>query len=133
MVYELWVNSKLASERISALDFFWSSAWDPVFDHFGALPFIYGTIVTAIVSLVIAVPLGLGRRDLPRRTGAHAELSDTTAFLIDLLAAVPSVIYGLLGIFVVVPLMRTTIGPALKAHSWVSCRSSKAPITASAC
>lgn len=113
MVYELWINSKLARNAFG-ISFFWSSAWDPVADHFGALPFIFGTIVTAIVSLLIAVPLGLAAAIFLAEL-APRELSDTTAFLIDLLAAVPSVIYGLLGIFVVVPLMRTTIGPALKA------------------
>jgi phosphate transport system permease protein len=113
MVYELWANSKLARNQFGA-SFFWSSAWDPFFGHFGAAPFIYGTIVTAIVSLVIAVPLGLAAAIFLAEL-APRKLSDTTAFLIDLLAAVPSVIYGLLGIFIVVPFMRTTLGPLLKA------------------
>jgi phosphate transport system permease protein len=112
MVYELWVNSKLTRAQFG-VSFFWSSAWDPVFEHFGAAPFIYGTIVTAIVSLLIAVPLGLAAAIFLAEL-APRKLSDTTAFLIDLLAAVPSVIYGLLGIFIVVPLMRTTLGPLLK-------------------
>ena len=88
--------------------------WDPVSDDFGAAPFIYGTLVTAVVSLAIAVPLGLAAAIFLAEL-APRRLSDSIAFLIDLLAAVPSVIYGLLGIFVVVPLMRTTIGPALKS------------------
>jgi phosphate transport system permease protein len=112
MVYELWINSKL-SRAAFGISFFWSSAWDPVFEHFGAAPFIFGTIVTAVVSLLIAVPLGLAAAIFLAELAPRA-LSDTAAFLIDLLAAIPSVIYGLLGIFVVVPLMRTTIGPALK-------------------
>ncbi|HEY6464807.1 MAG TPA: phosphate ABC transporter permease subunit PstC [Candidatus Acidoferrales bacterium] len=113
MVYELWINSKLSRAQFG-FSFFWASAWDPVAEHFGALPFIFGTIVTAMVSLLIAVPLGLAAAIFLAEL-APRKLSDTTAFLIDLLAAVPSVIYGLLGIFIVVPLMRTTIGPALKA------------------
>jgi phosphate transport system permease protein len=112
MVYELWINSKLSRSDFG-LSFFWSSAWDPVAEHFGALPFIFGTVVTAIVSLLIAVPLGLAAAIFLAEL-APRRLSDITAFLIDLLAAVPSVIYGLLGIFVVVPLMRTMIGPSLK-------------------
>jgi phosphate transport system permease protein len=113
LVYELWVNSVLSRTKFG-WNFLWTRVWDPVFDQFGSLPFIYGTMVTAVVSLVIAVPLGLAAAiflaDLaPRR------FSDPVAFLIDLLAAVPSVIYGLLGVFVVVPLMRTVIGPALKS------------------
>ncbi|HTX14407.1 MAG TPA: phosphate ABC transporter permease subunit PstC [Candidatus Baltobacteraceae bacterium] len=112
LVLELWRESHLSRAQFK-WSFFWTSTWDPVFNHFGALPFIYGTLVTSAVSLAIAVPLGLAAAvflaELAPRT-----LSDYIAFLIDLLAAVPSVIYGLLGIFIVVPLMRTTIGPALK-------------------
>src|SRR5579871_1350729 len=113
LVYELWVNSHLSRAKFG-LAFLWTSVWDPVFDKFGSLPFIYGTLVTAVVSLAIAVPLGLAAAIFLAEL-APRKLSDATAFLIDLLAAIPSVIYGLLGIFVVVPLMRTVIGPALKA------------------
>ena len=113
LVYELWGNSHLSRAKFG-LQFFWTSTWDPVFEHFGAAPFIYGTVVTAILSLLIALPLGLAVAIFLAEL-APRNLSDTTAFLIDLLAAVPSVIYGLLGMFVVVPLMRTTIGPAIKA------------------
>jgi phosphate transport system permease protein len=112
LVFELWVNSHITRTKFG-FNFFWTSTWDPVFGNFGAAPFIYGTLVTSIVSLVIAVPLGLAAAIFLAEL-APRKLSDTTAFLIDLLAAVPSVIYGLLGIFVVVPLMRTTIGPIIK-------------------
>jgi phosphate transport system permease protein len=106
------VNSHLSRAKFG-LAFFWTSTWDPIFDHFGAAPFIYGTLVTSIVSLIIAVPLGLAAAVFLAEL-APRNLSDSIAFLIDLLAAVPSVIYGLLGIFIVVPLMRTVVGPALK-------------------
>jgi phosphate transport system permease protein len=112
LVYELWINSHLSRAKFG-LNFLWTSVWDPVFDQFGALPFIYGTLVTAVVSLAIAVPLGLAAAIFLAEL-APRRISDSVAFLIDLLAAVPSVIYGLLGIFVVVPLMRTVIGPTLK-------------------
>lgn len=112
LVYELWVNSHLSRAKFG-LAFFWTQTWDPIFDNFGAAPFIYGTLITSIVSLVIAVPLGLAAAVFLAEL-APRRLSDGIAFLIDLLAAVPSVIYGLLGIFVVVPLMRTVVGPALK-------------------
>lgn len=112
LVFELWQNSHLSRAQFG-WHFFWTSTWDPVFDHFGAAPFIYGTLVTSVVSLVIAVPLGLAAAIYLAEL-APRNLSDSIAFLIDLLAAVPSVIYGLLGIFIVVPLMRTVIGPALK-------------------
>jgi len=112
LVYELWVNSHLSRAKFG-WSFLGTKVWDPVSDSFGASAYIYGTLVTSTVALVIAVPLGLAvaiflSELAPRR------ISDAISFLIDLLAAVPSVIYGLLGIFTVVPLMRTVIGPALK-------------------
>ena len=58
LVYELWINSTLSRAKFGWI-FFWTRAWDPVFGDFGAAPFIYGTLVTAVVSLAIAVPLGL--------------------------------------------------------------------------
>jgi phosphate transport system permease protein len=111
IVYELWVNSQLSRSKFGWM-FFVTRVWDPVFDNYGAAPFIYGTLVTSIVSLVIAVPLGLAAAIFLSEL-APRKVSDTISFLIDLLAAVPSVIYGLLGIFVVVPIMRTTVGPIL--------------------
>ncbi len=105
LVYELWVNSSLSRSKFGLL-FFWTRVWDPVSGDFGAAPFIYGTLVTSVVSLAIAVPLGLAAAIFLAEL-APRRLSDRIAFLIDLLAAVPSVIYGLLGIFIVVPLMRT--------------------------
>ena len=74
----------------------------------------------------------IGRGDFSWRNSRPRKISDSLAFLIDLLAAVPSVIYGLLGIFVVVPLDAHVIGPFLKSHPRISCRSSKARSTASA-
>lgn len=59
LVYELWTSSVLARHKFG-LHFFVSEAWDPVLDEFGALPFIYGTLVTSAVSLLIAIPLGIG-------------------------------------------------------------------------
>jgi phosphate transport system permease protein len=114
LVYELWIDSSLPRHKFG-FNFFRTSVWDPMFDQFGALPFIYGTLVTAAVSLLIAVPLGIGAAIFLAEL-APARVSDTLEFFIDLLAAVPSVIYGLLGVFIVVPLMRQYIQPALK-HS----------------
>jgi len=114
LVYELWQGSALPRHRFG-LNFFRTSVWDPVFDQFGALPFIYGTLVTSAVALLIAVPLGIGAAIFLAEL-APLRLSDTLEFFIDLLAAVPSVIYGLLGIFIVVPLMRNGIQPQLKQY-----------------
>jgi phosphate transport system permease protein len=112
VVFELWQGSELPRHKFG-FAFFRTSVWSPVFDQFGALPFIYGTLVTAAVSLLIAVPLGIGAAIFLAEL-APARLSDTLEFFIDLLAAVPSVIYGLLGVFIVVPLMREYGQPALK-------------------
>jgi phosphate transport system permease protein len=111
LVYELWMNSVLPRHKFG-LRFFVTQVWDPVMDEFGALPFIYGTLVTSAVALLLAVPLGIGASIFLAEL-APARVSDTLQFFIDLLAAVPSVIYGLLGMFIVVPLMRTVIYPAL--------------------
>lgn len=111
LVYELWINSALPRHKFG-FHFFITSVWDPMVDEYGALPFIYGTLVTSAVSLILAVPLGIGAAIFLAEL-ARPRVSDTLQFFIDLLAAVPSVIYGLLGVFIVVPLMRTVIAPTL--------------------
>ncbi len=113
LVFELWRTSYLSRTKFGWM-FFWTRTWDPIFDNFGAAPFIYGTLVTSAIALIIAVPLGLASAIFLSEL-APRKISDIISFLIDLLAAVPSVIYGLLGIFIVVPLMRTTLGPAIKS------------------
>jgi len=112
LIERLWAES-VTSRAAFGWKFLFSRTWDPVAGNFGALPFIYGTIVTSAVALVIAVPLGIGAAIFLAEM-APRRISDALTFLIDLLAAVPSVIFGLLGIFIVVPLMRTVIEPALK-------------------
>lgn len=112
LVLELWQGSALPRHKFG-LSFLVTRVWDPIAEQFGALPFIYGTLITATVSLVIAVPLGIGAAIFLAEL-APARLSDALEFFIDLLAAVPSVIYGLLGVFIVVPLMRDYVQPALK-------------------
>jgi phosphate transport system permease protein len=111
VVWELWTNSALPRHKFG-LRFLITDVWDPLADQFGALPFIYGTLVTSGVALFIAVPLGIGAAIFLAEL-APPRVSDTLQFFIDLLAAVPSVIYGLLGFLVVVPMMRTVIFPAL--------------------
>lgn len=111
LVYQLWINSALPRHKFG-FSFFVTSVWDPILDQYGALPFIYGTVITSIVALLIAVPLGIGAAIFLAEL-APPRISDTLQFFIDLLAAVPSVIYGLLGVFIIVPLMRVWLGPAL--------------------
>ena len=113
LVYELWVNSALARHKFG-WQFLWTRTWDPIFENFGALPFLYGTLITSAVALLIAVPLGLGAAIFLAEL-APPWLSDSLTFVIDLLAAVPSVIYGLLAIFTLVPLLREYGEPFLRA------------------
>lgn len=104
MAWELWVGSKLARDA-SGLRFLWTQIWDPVTEEYGALPFIYGTLVTSAIALAVAVPLGLGAAIFLAEL-APRRVSDACAFLIELLAAIPTVIMGLMGVFVLAPLMR---------------------------
>ena len=113
VVFELWTNSTLARHRFG-FGFLFSSTWDPLHGHFGALTYIYGTVVSSALALLIAVPLGVGAAIFLAEL-APPRLSDALTFCIELLAAVPSVIYGLIGIFVLIPILQKTVVPALKS------------------
>jgi phosphate transport system permease protein len=111
IVYQLVVGSEL-SWHAFGWKFFAQSDWDPVSDKYGALPFMYGTIVSSLLSLVIAVPLSLGVAVFITEmcpVGLRGVLSFTT----ELLAAIPSVVYGLWAIFVLVPILREYVQPFL--------------------
>lgn len=95
------------------LSFLTSSTWDPVAGEFGAAPAIFGTLVTSLIALVIATPLALGV-GIFLSEFAPAWLRQPVAFVVDLLAAIPSVIYGLWGIFVLLPLLREHAMPFLR-------------------
>ncbi len=109
---ELYRNSALSRAKFGWA-FLATSIWDPVTEVFGAAPFIYGTLVTSAVALAIAVPLGVGAAVFLAEL-APRRISDALTLLIELLAAVPSVVYGLIGVAVVVPVMRQHIEPALQ-------------------
>src|SRR5258705_2240543 len=89
-----------------------SSTWDPVAEHFGAIPFVYGTLLSSLLALLIAVPLGIGAAIYLAEV-APAWIRPPIAFLVELVAAVPSVIYGLWGISVLAPLLRVWVQPFL--------------------
>jgi phosphate transport system permease protein len=112
IVYELWTGSSLAIARFG-LDFVTSSTWDPVAEQFGALPLLFGTLLSSLIALLIAVPLSLGVAIYLTEFAPKA-LRQPVTFLIGLLAAIPSVVYGLWGIFVLIPLLRTTVFPFLR-------------------
>jgi phosphate transport system permease protein len=114
LVFELYRNSALARERFG-WQFLTGRTWDPVFEKFGALPFIFGTVVSSALGLLLAVPLGVGAAIFLAEL-APPRISDALTFVIELLAAVPSVIYGLLAIFTLVPLLREVVQPFLKEH-----------------
>jgi phosphate transport system permease protein len=114
LVHQLWASSAETRHKFG-WGFLTSSQWNPVTEEFGALPFIYGTVVTSFLALLISAPLGLGAAIFLAEL-APARLSSALTFLIELLAAIPSVIYGVLAIFTLVPLMRTTIEPFLKSY-----------------
>jgi phosphate transport system permease protein len=114
IVFELVWHSRLAISKFG-FGFFVGSNWDPVGGEFGAFPFIYGTLVSSLIALIIAVPLGIGvaifiNEMCPRRLRA------LLSFTVELLAAIPSVIYGLWSIFVLVPFLRVHIDPSLKVY-----------------
>jgi phosphate transport system permease protein len=109
---ELWEGAWLAL-RTFGLKFFTSSQWDVVNGQFGTGAAIYGTLVSSIVALIIATPLALGAAVFLSEF-APRWLQQPVAFLVDLLAAIPSVVYGLWGIFVLIPLLRSHLMPFLR-------------------
>jgi len=114
IVYELVTKSRL-SWHAFGLKFFFRSEWDPVNDQFGALPFVYGTLVSSALALLIAVPLAIGVAVYITEMSPRW-LRGALAFTTELLAAIPSVIYGLWAIFVLVPLLRKYVQPFLARY-----------------
>jgi phosphate transport system permease protein len=111
IVYELMKGSRL-SWHAFGLNFFYRSEWDPVNEQFGALPFVYGTVVSSVLALILAVPLAVGVAVFITEMSPDW-LKNPLAFTTELLAAIPSVIYGLWAIFVLVPLLRQYVQPFL--------------------
>jgi phosphate transport system permease protein len=117
IVYELITGSKL-SWHAFGLKFFSGTDWDPVSESFGALPFIFGTLVSSIVALVIAVPLSVGVAVFTTEM-CPKSLRAPLSFFVELLAAIPSVIFGLWAMFVLVPLLSGYVEPFLgKTLGW---------------
>ncbi|MGI8588872.1 MAG: phosphate ABC transporter permease subunit PstC [Chloroflexia bacterium] len=96
------------------LDFLTGQVWDPVHAVFGALPFIYGTLLTSLIALLLAGFVGLGAAIFLAEI-SPGPLRTPLSFLIELLAAIPSVVYGVWGIFVLGPFLKTNVVPGLKA------------------
>ncbi len=109
---ELYYGSRLAIAKYG-LGFLWSVEWDPVLEKFGALPFIFGTLVSSLISLLIAVPLGVATA-LFLTELAPLKVRQPIIIAIEMLAAVPSVIFGLWGMFVLIPWLRDSLFVWLK-------------------
>src|SRR5262245_12640139 len=108
-------SGALPSIRHFGWRFLFTTEWDPVAEQFGALPYLYGTAMSSALALLIALPLGLGAAVFlaelaPRRVGS------VVAFVVELLASIPSIVYGLWGLFVLAPILRSTLEPWLIAH-----------------
>ncbi len=116
--WELWHGSSLAIKKFG-VHFLVTSTWDPVAEQFGALPFIYGTLVSSLIALLIAVPLGIATAAYLTEL-APLWIRQPLISLIEMLAAIPSVILGLWGIFVMVPWLRDYPFPFLERYfGWI--------------
>ena len=113
MVVALASDSML-SIRQFGFGFLIGRQWNPIKGQFGALPFIYGTVVSSVIALLISVPLSLGIAVFLVEQAPHY-IAKPVGFLVELLAAIPSVVYGVWGIFVLAPFLRVHVEPAL-AH-----------------
>jgi phosphate transport system permease protein len=120
VVFVFWqlIDKSRLSLHQFGLAFFVGHDWDPVNDQYGAMPFIYGTLVSSFLGLLIAVPLSIGVAVYVTEM-SPVRLRAPISFLVELLAAIPSVIYGLWGIFVLAPLLRLYVEPFLaKTLGW---------------
>jgi len=111
---ELFIESRLSRDTFG-LSFLTTSTWDPVNEVFGALPFIFGTVVSSLLALLIAVPFSLGIAIYLSEL-APGNLRTPLSFIIELLAAIPSVIIGLWGIFILAPFIRDHLAPLLSTY-----------------
>jgi len=101
---EVAIDSIPAIQRYG-LSFIATSAWNPVEDNYGALPMIYGTLVSSFIALLLAVPIGVGTAIFLSEDFLPKPVRTVLAFMVELLAAIPSVVYGLWGIFVLIPFL----------------------------
>lgn len=113
IIYVLVSESSLAIERFGVIQFLTSTDWNPVKESFGALTNIYGTVVTTFLSLVIAIPVAIGIAIFVTEIAPNF-LKGPIGIAIELLAAIPSIIYGMWGLFTLSPIMSTSVEPFLK-------------------
>ena len=111
IVYETAKGAEM-SIRAFGWSFLTTTEWDPVAGRFGAVPYIYGTLVTSAIALLLAVPIGIGSAIFLAEL-AHRRLGGAVSFVMELLAAIPSIVYGIWGFFVLAPFLRVYIEPWL--------------------
>jgi phosphate transport system permease protein len=114
MAYEMVHGSTLSIQKFG-WKFLTGTVWDPVADTYGALPYIYGTLASSLLALVLALPLSIGVAIFLSEL-APRWIERPVSFLVELLAAIPSIVYGLWGIFVLVPWLRNSVEPFLLDH-----------------
>jgi phosphate transport system permease protein len=114
IAYESAVGAALSMKTIG-WSFLLGTDWDPVMDQYGALPYVIGTLATSGLALLLAVPLGIGSAVFLAEI-ATRRLGSIVSFVMELLAAIPSIVYGIWGFFVLAPILRTTVEPWLIQH-----------------
>lgn len=114
MIVEM-AGESLPAMREFGLKFIWGRDWDPVQDSFGALPYVWGSVVSSILALCLATPLSVGTAIFITEI-APGKVGGLVAALVELLAAIPSVIYGLWGVLVMAPWLQRTVQPLLGEH-----------------
>ncbi len=107
----VWITIQVTIQALPALsafgpNFIFTSSWNPVRSEYGVFPAVYGTIVSSLIALAISVPIGIGVAIFLSEDYIPPSLQRTIVFLVELLAAIPSVVYGLWGIFVLVPFLK---------------------------
>jgi phosphate transport system permease protein len=115
IVLNLALLARPLAKEHSLWGFVTSTEWNPIEEHFGALPFLYGTLVTSLVAILVAVPIAIGL-GLFITQFAPPKLGQALTVPVELLAAIPSVVYGLWGLLIVVPWLRDSVEPWLGAH-----------------
>ena len=113
MVVEMFTSSHLSRAKFG-WSFLTQSIWDPVREEYGAMPFIYGTLVSSALALIIALPLSLGIAIFLSEI-SPSWLERPLSFFVELLAGIPSIVYGIWGFFVLVPWIRSDIEPLLSS------------------
>jgi phosphate transport system permease protein len=120
----IWIAVEVGLDAIPAirefgLHFWIGTAWDPVHDQYGALPMIYGTLVSSFLALLLAVPIGVGTAIFLSEDFLPSPIRTTLTFMVELLAAIPSVVYGLWGIFILIPFLRPIGNWLHQTFGWI--------------